>query len=81
MSQFIVKGTQLAQRDSGKVNMIFGNFHVSKCLEQAIGVRIGKLITELKLTKLPVKFSPLSVLIIYYSVRKLWTVGRMKQDV
>lgn len=46
--------------------MTFGNLHVSsKCLEQAIGVGIGKLITELKLTKLPVKLIPfLSVLII-----------------
>lgn len=61
--------------------MIFGNLHVSKCLEQAIGVRIGKLNTELKLTKLLVKFNPLSVLTIYYSVRKLWTIGRMMQDV
>lgn len=51
--------------------MIFGNLHVSsKCLEQAIGVGIGQLITELKLTKLPVKFNPFLICVDNYSVRQ-----------
>lgn len=41
-----------------------------KFLEQALGVGIGKLITELKLTKLPVKFNPLLICVNNYSVRK-----------
>lgn len=57
----------------------FGNLHVSsKYLEQAIGVGIGKLITEFKLTKLLVKVNPFLICVDNYSIRK--TVDSFNYD-